>query len=790
MPAIPTYQSGESSRTGSIAPRATPGDFGADIGQSLEGAGQHMTHGAMLASHAVAHMDAMSKEAKKLDDNRWAANSYEQEKKLLAEFMADPKNNQAEDFAKRVENFSNERFGQYVADSAPSPEALKLFQENYNSHANDRTISALDTGYRNKVVNSMTDVGNQVADAVSTYRNAKTVPGSDGIRDLTDSIAHIGANIESSFRKFSPNIADKLQANLMTESVLASMVDNPKAARALLASSDAIDEQTRRTLSHEIDQSFANRNRVEIDSFNSYRNDRVAQAQQGKNGDKIDIDRYEQFFPADQAQVHKNHDDYMIDVGNKTNAAIASMAPQAASYQLKTLADMRKNRNGAMDDDVYSAVAKLTHENLALQDKNPVGWLQTNNPQVSHAMQDVAQATPDNQAFAIKQLNDAVLKYQGNPPPGTSDEERKWFLNRPLNDRHLMRQDEAEGVAQELNQSNPNEFLKKMGDILARYPDQGHQYTAFADMVNLPSKGSGLRQEYQLAWQNKDAWWLDNYLGAVANTKNIVIPDAADKDLTKLIDNSPTWKQFQSAMVGDNFGRGEQIAGFRSGIQMFAQALIAQGKPTKQAGERAVEMLISSTMGFTKVNGRPLMILREQGPGMQHRSNDEVSDIGRRLGRALDMIDPREIDQSNFASLRLFGNDESYKPRLDVLQNSIVKRAFFQTGNDGQSASLYYADDNGAMFQVRDKSGNPFNVAFKDLPTFTPQLGNINLIDDVHYGSGVHGRIRQTPPQDAGNWKFANENTNFPTTPEWLKAKIDDRQQQADLIMDEAMKVH
>lgn len=765
MANIPTDVSTQSTQTGSTGPQSNAADFGGQVGEGLEQLGRGLETGARYGSRAAKIAGAQAEFAKKLDDNRWASNAYEQEKMHMSEFMADPANNTKENFAGLLHDYTQNRIQQYAgADVAPSAEAMEKFTENFNRYAGDKYSQALDLSYSNKVNNSVTDTGQQITDMMNTYRNAAQVPGADGINELTDSIAHIGTNIESNFRSVAPHIADGLQKNLVTNAVLGTMTDNPEMARTILDGNDHIDERTRKTLGDEIDTAVNTRDLVERDSFNNTRQNLFTQGENGKNLVKIPLSSYSNLYPDDRAQAMKQQDDSYIDTLNTGNGILKDMAPMNVDSQIKKLSDLKSGINTKQDQDVYNMVAHQASQNIKMQEDNPAGWLQRNNPQVSSLATKAASAVAADQPAALKSLNEAVLKYQGPPPVGSTTEERAQYLNKPLNDRHLMPTDVATQTASELNNSTPKEFIAKMGQVMQRYPDDQQQYIAFNDLVTGPGRGQGLKQEYQLAWQNKDQWWLDTYLGAVQNSSNIKIPETASKDLTKRIDADPTWLQFQSAMTGDNFQRAGQISGFRSGIQTYAESLVAQGMSPADASKRSSSMLISSTLGISRVNGRPLMVVRDQGPGLPQRTDADVKNIGDQLQSSLKYIDPREIDQKSFPMLQALGKDPD-RVGLQTLRDSVTNRGFFQTGNDGQSASLYYIDDTGSPFQVRDKSGNAFVIHFKDLPPASPR--GLSDIGTSFYGEHIG---EQTSKDDYQMYQvMQGKVTNWPTTDSFIK---------------------
>lgn len=791
MPEIRTYEAGESSRTGPAIAYANTEDFGAGVARALAEVGE----GADRASSGLAHIantaNVMNRRRQALEETRWAGDTYEATKRSISEFMANPENNTKDSFAQDLDRHNQDIFKGIDPQTAPTPRAFEMFKQNYWSFAGGKYAQALNVGYQNTVNNNITSINSQVNDAVTAYHNFKKVDEDVATHDMVDSVAHIGQNIEGSFRKLAPTIADRLQSDLITQATLAVMTNDPRAAKTLLDSSSSVDEQTRRTLNREIEQQLRSKDIVATEAFNNQRTDHLVGVEQGKSRDKIPISTYKQFYPDDQAQVQKSRDDNYIDAQNKANDILQKIGPQNSEAQLKELNALKSGVNNEQDAEVFKKVHQETVKNLKMQEQNPAGWLFQYNPTIKHLAQDAQDARDDQRMGKIQTLNDAVMRFQGPPPPGAKEDEKSQYLDRPMNDRHLMTLDEATQSASDLNQSTPREFIKKMGEVLSRYPDSQHQYVAFNDMVTIPSGRGGLRQEYQLAWQNKDAWWLDTYLGAVAAGKDIKLPEDVKKDVTKRIDANTTWLQFQSAMIGDNFSRASEISGFREGIQQYAHALISQGKSIKESGDGAVKMLISETLGITKVNGKPMIVLRDQGEKVPKMSDMEVTDLGRRLSVGLEQVDPRKIDQRPFAALQIFGKDEQHLPRLQALRDQITARGFFQTGPDGRSASLYMTDDNGMIFQVRDRGNRPLSINFRDLPLFkhfTTQEWMANLPGmpaergfippkpSIPDRPSKHYDLLQQGYGDGGYNAYSNPwthtVTNWPSDPSWLHAPV------------------
>lgn len=783
MALIPTYTATESAKTGPAQAYGNEDAFGGQVARGMSVLAGGVQDVGSAVTHVANTVAVLGKQKKQLQDTKWAGEMYESKKRAVSEFMADPVNNTKESFAQDLDQHIQDQVSSVDSKSAPSPRAYQMFRSNFGSFAGSKYAQALGVGYQNMVTNGVQSISDQISDAVTAYHNFSKVDEDTATHDMVDSVAHIGQNIEGSFRSTAPNVADKLHSELITQSVLATMSADPRAAKTLLDSSRRIDEQTRRTLNNEITQMLKTKDIVAREAFDNTRTNQLVKSEQGQSGVKLSIDSYRQFYPDDQAQVQKSRDDAYIDTMTRANTMLSEMGSHNSEDQLKRLNDLGKNINSEQDKEVYKKVHADTVINLKMQDTNPVGWLIKYNTTIQSLMRKAADAPQKTQTGEVQTLNDAVMRYQGPAPSDASPEEKLRYLDRPMNDRHLLDLNDATQSAADLNMYTPKEFIQKMGQSLNRYPDPQHQYVAFNDMVTMPGRGQGLKQEYQVAWQNKDAWWLDTYLGALSAGKDIKIPEDIKKDVAKRIDANPEWIKFQSATVGESFARSGQVAGYREGLKQYAHALISQGKSMKEASDTAVKDLILTTLGTPKVNGKPFLMLRDQGPNLPPRTDAQLDDMGRRLTLGLQFIDPRKVDQRPFTALQIFGKDEQHLPRLQALRDQITARGFFQTGPDGQSVSLYSTDDRGDIFQVRDRNNQPFNISFKDLPAFPTHketLGGLLRTEGLpasEYGTGIRSTYDLVEqPYSFFNWATSNRSghsiTNWPSDPSWLHAPV------------------
>lgn len=707
--AVPQYQSEISPSGGPLRVQAEP-NLGVTAGLGAVGRGLQET------AVAGAHIYNRSQEAKvykqKLDDERWAQEQFMKEKLALATRMAQNDMVNSEDIVNQVGQFAEIQASQYTADNAPSANALARFKDKYAKHVNDVQSAAAQVEATNKTNNLIQSVKNNTQTAIIAFRTMSQFSERLAFSNLIESMASQNESIHSMFGQHFPKQAKQLREDLTAQAVMAAAEVNPSVAATILKNAAGIDEQTRAQLQNQIESAqkssdSAARYRLEAD-----RKDAMTLAMAGTRKEGLPIERYLMVYPEATAKEIKRQDDEEIDAYAQANTVINAVAPFNKDVQDQAVANLKdKNRwtgsNSALRADTAAKGVKQLQE---MQDDNIRGYLDTYNPVVKQARGNAK--TPE----TISAYYDTILMYQGPPPSNASQVEASMHLNRPINDRHLLGKEDALRLGDEINLSTPQEVIKKIGEVLAPYSKDSHKYTVLNDLVTMGK----LSQQYQFVWQNKDAWWIGTYIGAIKGGKDIKVPDIVKADIEKRLIVNDTWSQFQSSMIGDNYQRASEIAGFYDGIVQFAGTLYAtQGKSAKDAVAEATKRLISTTLGFTRVNEKPLMILKDRGPGLPQRTQADIDDIGRRLGFVPQFIPLDEIDQSNW-SIAL-DNGQTEDKKLEALSDELNARSFWQTTNDGQGAVLYAIDEGGLQqFEVRDKQGRPFVVKFDELPAFTP----------------------------------------------------------------------
>ena len=769
MAKIPTYEQ-QFTPDGKLTVQASPADMGMASAAALGVVGRNVSDD-MFALNAK--IQQQRKQAKNLDDERWASEQYENAKLSLAEYSSQPTVAHADDVAEKILGFTSSHLDSITPDSAPSPEAYRLFKESFTRFGMSRAGQAYEQGYKNKIDNAVVSFSDQIATAITAYNTDKNLHG------LLDSSAQITATVSKTLGELDPFKAKALKEDLVTQSALVVMRDNPSAATTLVMRSTDIDEQTRTRLLSEIKTASRTRNSFQQYTFGLERQRQNEMAEiSGKNVNRFTTAEYTAIYGEEQGQVEKAQDDLLIGIGAKAATiwnTVKALNPDEQQRVLSSIVDTstRTPENIIERQGLEKMLAHKLQANIKLAETDSVGFLAANNPIVTAAGTDLntayakLQANPNDEnvrleySAKLKTFNDTLLMLQGPPPKGVEQTEAaKLYLNKPQSQWSLLSADEAKTQGDFLNSAKPNEFLTKTDEYMSRYVDDKHRQIAFNDLV---TRGK-LNQQYQFAWLNRDAWWINSYVSAIAAGKDISVSEKEFKDITDRVDAHPTFMSFTQALVGTENQNPNEYAGFREGVIQWAKVLTkTQGKSAKEAVNSAMQ-LVTNNLGFTKVNGRPLMIYKQRD-GLPKYTDEEVDDIGRRLGFVSQFIPLKDVDTESFTAL-LHGMSEEAK--LKALSDDLSSRMFWQIGPDGKSASAYVIDKSGLQaFQLRDKTQKPFVVRFNNLPTFKaePVFGYSLPGSMPSVRMGVKGVVAS----DTIHPKYSGITPmNLQTRPQWL----------------------
>lgn len=648
--------------------------------------------------------------AKTLDDRTWSANTYSEFSKELTDYYNNPDNYNSETFHKDLDEFTQGRISELEA-NAPSKEAAEQFKSRALGQAASRYDQAAARSTQTKIGNLMDSYDNEVQAMLYAYRNSE-----NGIGDLENSRSIAIADAKETFAD-SPKLAKQIESQINLSIIAETIDSNPEYAKALLNEDKTISPEKRAQLLRQIDRSEKSVSALERDTFNRSRESTVFNAVKGDSYDKVPIEEYELYYDADKAAVMKRQDDLKVDAYKMANDFVDTISNKNSATQMQ---ELEKLVESAQSPEQRAAIQQIiepqVRANLEMIEKDPVSWVSRNNATIKRLDAEIEKATDEERIGLLTERNELVLQVQGYSDGVMDDSE---YLNKPSNHRNLLTVDEATQLANRINRESPQVALDTIRGIMAEYPDEQHQWIVFNDLASIGKEK--IRQEYAMAFQNADKWWIDSYLASLQNFDGLKeLTQSTVQDIRASVNAHPSWMAFQTSIIGDNFQRASEIRGYKSGIEAFAKSFMARGSSLDEAVDKSINLLINESLGFTEINGEPMPILREKQDGTT-RTDEEIADVGRRLNVALSRVDPRRIDQSNFGFLAGLGPDEERVERLQALRDAVTSAGFWQMSPDGQSALLYYSDDNNNIFQVREKDGTPLEIALDDLPSFTTE---------------------------------------------------------------------
>lgn len=709
MPRVPTLLAGEQLSAPTFSSQTDPESFGANPGLDNFAHGlSQLSGGAERLSHGV---NSLQRQRNDEVDERWVGDASYAERNHLNEWQANPENNSSEDFANNFKTYAESRMKEYEG-KAPSKRAEQMFRQHMQSFVEQRYHGALLTSERTRVENTKDSIISQTSLALGTYRGSGEVPNVEATQEVMWAHQDLRDRVERIYEKVDPTIRRKLGAYLDSEFALGVGPNDPDTAKSIIKGSKDLTEEAKMTLINRVESMERDAKVAGRDNFNRFRGDYEILLREGKRKDPIPLSEYLNYYDKDSASKLKAEDDFKARVYGRVNEDFAKLAGTTTDNQNRALNSRKEGMVSREDDATLKILSEKLHDVQELQKKDPVSWLSQYNSEVTESVKRVAAAPDGSKDAPLHEKNLALLKFQGPPPNGDPNPER--YLNIPLLDRRVMSLGEAQKNQEHINSGTPPEVIKRIDDVLASYP--GFEDMAFNNM----SDGShGVRQDYRLVWQNKNQWWVQSFIGALGETKGMAaLTDERKGALDKEVDNNPTWKKFRMSQVGPDPTLAGELAGFKQGIMTYANYFASsQNLKMSSAVDKAVDQLLNSTMGPTTVNGRTVFVMKER-PGKQSpRSNEEVSDIGRRLSVALKDIDPREIDQHKFTALNGLGK-EGGMDRLQALRDHITRNGYFVPDHDGQSMILYTTGDAGIPFPVTDKNNRPFLLKLDDLPKF------------------------------------------------------------------------
>lgn len=386
--------------------------------------------------------------------------------------------------------------------------------------------------------------------------------------------------------------------------------------------------------------------------------------------------------------------------------------------------------------------------------------------------------TPDQAAASREQYYRAKLRYQGLAPEGDTS---GLYMNLPRSEQHILTKAEANRFAAQINGADIDNAIGTIQAILQRYPSDDLRAQVIHDLTTLPQEK--LNPVYAIAFQNAGESWLPTFIGNVRSVKDLEAMSEVDKaSLRKAVQSNGTWASFFKSVMGPQNQRSGEVEGYYNAIEMNARAFMAQGMTAKAAAEASINQLLTSTMkpvevqragvmdtvkpdGFTIAvddgfwgpkpyywRDDPQLWLPRQPQGWDRKlSDEELDNLGQRMGVAIANINPDDVDLSQFSWASQVSANNKYRQQ-QLIHTKIVQTGQFYPEPGGAYYRLTVEGEvPGSRIDLRNKNGEFFRLPLAKLPAYTRMVKG--------HPSGL--RMKGLMP-DTWEWKEVPEFIDYP----------------------------
>jgi hypothetical protein len=668
----------------------------------------------------VSNLGAAADKIARDNEQRWVSSASGQFLEESAGFLEDEKNKSREDFGEATKEHLNKLRGDYLK-KAPSKRAADALSSHLSTFIASQERQARRLGANNRITNQSVEIDTTIAQTMRAFRATADT------EMIVAQRQRLLEQVDSTFGEISPAAAGKLRENIDKQFVQGVAAQNPAAARQLLDVSTNINENDRRLLGNIIDDyenaAMAEHRTVVRDSLM----DSLATAKLRNQPVARPDDSIFSVF-GKSAETTKSWFVREADAHDRALGILGDIKDKNASYQQQKLQELADKGSGQSDLEAITTAARKVDDAARRQAQDPAGWQLENQLDVYQAFQKAeASGDPNDMATAFN----LSLQYQGAAPEGATPQEAAKYLDLPTHARHLMSKAQATQRSREIRQGSASEQVAALNAMKQSFKRKEHWAQAYNDLVTLPPEGQGIPQELQLAFLIDDPAVQKQFIGAISNTEGIKgLTEDSRTEFKEKLEGDKLWRAFQRSMVGDMFGGTIPLEGYRDGILKYAYALSVGGAKTSDAVKTALQNTIGNHIGFTEVNGQTIAVPKQRaadayGPQLPPRSDEEVQDLGRRMALAVRELDTRSVkltDDTGRSILPLSNIAPEGIERDQFIRDAITSRGYFVSEADGESVTLYLMGDNGVGVQLRDKSGQPFELYLDSLPSFSSKI--------------------------------------------------------------------
>lgn len=722
---------------------ATPQDFGAQIGERMQGLGEKIQQGGATSAE-------LGEMFKHIESQQWVSRTMTDHRVAVDKFMADPKNYSDPKFAENVDKMFNDAAPKLAA-QAPSRLAAQQFTTEMNDFRSQRLDAAFKTQTDVMMQKGYNDLFFSSNTMLDSYRTNLKSPNIDAGKELYDQADKLFTRIDHTYGVIAPTMARELKEQVTSQLAYGAVNTNPDLAEKLL-NRGYIEGRTRHFLEDAITTSRGAQNIGAKQEALDFADGLLKKADmfpdQVMSGPGADYFTAHGFHPKEAAaiaeriqlklDVNKDFGTIRDEITGSNEQALLKREDSMYSA-LKSLdaSDPKFNH----DAEVLQRAHKFIADSVKVMHEDPVKYLSSYNREISSTIQ-AYRDNPSKDKFDT--LTSLIVAHQGAAPTGDTSGK---YLNLSMHEMHVMDAQQAQDQVKEIMGSGPKTAGEKLHSIILSYqPD--YQGIALNDLVNhgkLPITAYAAERVF-------GAPFADKVVGSMQMSKELRETVGRQKgstaeDLDKLLDTNKEWTQWSKVTAADNFQRQDVVAGFRDAIHNYAMGMIQEGKSPKEAIGSAVTDLTQWGHENVAVNGRVMQVTKNQYPGTPREFSMAVS-------AAIGRLDVSGIKMTNdnhspiFPVVQMAGHG---KTADEAIRNILSTKVFPNLNPDGKSFSLYVrGQDND--FQLRNKDGKPINMQIKDLPTFS-------------YGPAWHtvGTMGMFGPYSEHTEETQTISTNWPT---------------------------
>lgn len=695
MPRIPVYTAGGQLQGGPLSPDASPLAFNTTAGlgavaQGLESVGDVAGRIADKKTRDIA--------------TTWSNDKINQYRQDAERFLQDPTNENNVHIAFDLEQWSQAKLKELAKD-APNKDAERLFRLQSSDVYTSKLSSALSQG--NRAMLSVADKASKeaVQSIVSNNKMATIRDPAEAARGLEYDYKRQLDWIESTYGQAAPTIAARLRAETAQNVAVGVADQNPAFARKIVEESKDLEETTKQSIYAKIEASTVARNRVAEIGFEERMDNELAVAQIAM--EPTQMPSHEEFvaiYGKERAGVAEAKYGLEYKATNDAATWYAKHADKNAAYQEKKLLELVKSSPTG-----HRSVA-LLRQRVARSEQQQAndlgGWLYENNAEVRQLME-ASRAAVD--PFDIEDYRDAamdvMLKYQGPPPQGASEEEAAKYFNVPTGFRAVLSDAEARQWIQRFDTSAPPQqksaALMEFYQVYGRHADQ-----AWRNLETMPGDGS-VPMELQVANIIDSDAVRAHVIGAISNPKVISSLDDKKRGVyAGYVTSNDQLLSFMQMKLGGNFQGSKEAAAIQSMVMTYAEALsLEDGASPKASVQKAIKKIIGENIHMVSIIGSPVAIPVRNGNTW--RTEDDAVLI---RDAASGLIANFPVGDVNW-SLTGVPSQFTDSDRRSLLRTN----GRIVTEPNGQAVSVYLSIGSGSPVQLTKKNGEAFIWKFDDL---------------------------------------------------------------------------